>query len=175
MKALTIFNDYISLKQVIGYMCTTKLEQQAKLRGVNRPNNQGQTHGLQFTTQHTLSITFSATVTYLPGILHHLSSSIQDIFGLTLLCCAHLNRKGGAAVLRGKFLSSKSGILWICGAFKTTGGRIYNYDLDDHSKHIFPSRSLFIPDFPVVLNSLKSSFRSSELRVVLSTAQIMLH
>ena len=27
MKALTIFNDYISLKQVIGYMCTIKSEQ----------------------------------------------------------------------------------------------------------------------------------------------------
>ena len=27
MKALTIFNDYISLKQVIDYMCSTKSEQ----------------------------------------------------------------------------------------------------------------------------------------------------
>ena len=27
MKALTVFDDYISLKQVIGYMCTTKSEQ----------------------------------------------------------------------------------------------------------------------------------------------------
>jgi hypothetical protein len=38
MEALTIFNDYISLKQVIGYMWTIKLEQQAKLRGANKPS-----------------------------------------------------------------------------------------------------------------------------------------
>ena len=34
MKALTIFDDYISLKQVIGYMCTTKSEQWAKKSGI---------------------------------------------------------------------------------------------------------------------------------------------
>jgi hypothetical protein len=33
-------------------------------------------------------------------------------------------------------------------------GQIYNSELDDHSKHIFP----FIPVFPGVLNLLKSSF-----------------
>ena len=33
MKDLTIFDDYISLKQVISYMCTTKLEQYVKLEG----------------------------------------------------------------------------------------------------------------------------------------------
>ena len=38
MKALTIFNDYISLKQAIGYMCTTKSEQYAKLSGGKAPN-----------------------------------------------------------------------------------------------------------------------------------------
>jgi hypothetical protein len=38
MKALTIFDDYISQKQVIGYMWTTKSEQWAKLRGENRTN-----------------------------------------------------------------------------------------------------------------------------------------
>ena len=63
-------------------------------------------------------------------------------------------------VLRGYILSSKSGILWIYRAFKTTGnsektrlnhdvvidlqgialerGRIYNSKLDDRSKRIFP-------------------------------------
>ena len=46
MKALTIFDDYISLKPVIGYMCTTKSEQMAKVRGVNRPNSYGEAHGL---------------------------------------------------------------------------------------------------------------------------------
>jgi hypothetical protein len=30
MKALTIFDDDISLKQAIGYMCTTKSEEEAK-------------------------------------------------------------------------------------------------------------------------------------------------
>jgi hypothetical protein len=38
MKDLTIFNDYISLKQAIGYMCTAKSEQKAKLRGEKGPN-----------------------------------------------------------------------------------------------------------------------------------------
>ena len=134
----------------------------------------------QFTIQHSLSITFLATVYIsLPGILHNLCSSKQYIFGLTLLCCAHLNWK---VVLLGTFchqtLSSKPGILWIYSAFKTTGNsgkkgwswwcqwssgcrsrkrpefQIYNSEMDESSKPIFP----FFPEFPVVLNSLKSDF-----------------
>ena len=38
---------------------------------------------------------------------------------LVVLCS--LEQEGGAAVLRGQILSLKSGILWIYGAFKTTG------------------------------------------------------
>ena len=36
-----------------------------------------------------------------------------------MLCS--LEQEGGAAVLRGQTLTSKSVILWIFGAFKTTG------------------------------------------------------
>jgi hypothetical protein len=50
--------------------------------------------------------------------------------------------------------------------------RIYNSKLDESSKLIFPVVALF-PEFPVVLNSQKSTF--AELTVVLSVAQIMLH
>ena len=83
----------------------------------------------QLTTQHmiiTHMITVLATVyIYLPGILHHLCSCIQNIFGLTFVMCS-LELEGGAAVhlvitFWHETLSSKSGILWIYGAFKTTG------------------------------------------------------
>ena len=40
---------------------------------------------------------------YVPGILHNLCSSIQYIFGLTLLCSAHLNRKVDRWTFVGKF------------------------------------------------------------------------
>ena len=91
---------------------------------------------------------------------------------------------------RGQILSSKSGILWIYRAFKTTGNSWWHHWSSGRSsrkrpylqfrvgwpfKTCFPSRSLFIPEFPVVLNSLKSSFHSPELTVVSSTAQIMLY
>ena len=101
-----------------------------------------------------------------------------------------LEQEGGAAALRGQMLSSKSDILWIDDAFKTTGNSEKKYveswwrhwssgrssrkrpDLQFRVgwpfKTYFHSLSSFIPDFPVVLNSLKSGFRSSELTVVLT-------
>jgi hypothetical protein len=96
-------------------------------------------------------------------------------FGLALLCCAHLNRKVARVVLLvGKFwhqtLPSKSGILWICDAFKTTWNSegssgqssrkrpefpTWNSELDDCSKRIFPVGTHFFPEFPIVLILLK--------------------
>ena len=125
--------------------------------------------------------------TFCPTVLHHICSSIQDIFGLTLLCCAHLNRKVAWRSFVGKFchqnLSSKSVIPWIYSAFKTTGNsektRLNHDDVSDLQviplergqsswftipswvtvqKCISPVGAFFPPEFPVVLNSLKSDF-----------------
>ena len=109
-------------------------------------------------------------------------------FWTHLVLCS-LEQEGGVVVLRGQVLSSKSGILWIYGAFKTTGNSGKKNKIESwwhhwssvHSsrkrpdlqfrvgwsfKMYFRSQSSFIPNFPVVLNSL-SSFRSSEWTVVL--------
>ena len=92
---------------------------------------------------------------------------------LVVLCS--LEEEGATAILRGQILSSKSGILWTNGKSEkrlnrddvidlqvvaVERGQIYNSELYDRSKRIFP----------VVLNSLKSSFRSSESTVVLKAA-----
>ena len=98
-----------------------------------------------------------------------------------MLCS--LEQEGDVVVLRGQIMSSKSGILWIYGAFKTTGisKKRLNHDLQvialERGKSseftiqswikvqtYFSSRNIF------VLNSLKS-----DLTVVLSAAQIVLH
>ena len=70
------------------------------------------------------------------------------------------------------FVMKKSGILWIYGAFKTTGNSekkfpTWNSELDGCSKRIFLVREL-----PVVLNSMKSE--SSKFPVVFNAAEVML-
>jgi hypothetical protein len=45
--------------------------------------------------------------------------TIHLLTHFVVLCS--LEQKGGAVVLCGQILSSKSGILWIYAAFKTTG------------------------------------------------------
>ena len=95
------------------------------------------------------------------------AAAYNTFLWLILLCCAHLNRKVALrsflwANLGHQSLSSKSGILWIYGAVKTTGNSeknkaeswsqrssgwsfrkrpkflTLNFELDDCSKHIFP-------------------------------------
>jgi hypothetical protein len=94
-----------------------------------------------------------------------------------------------------KTLSSKSGILWIYGAFKTTGNsgkKIMNHDdVSDLQvvalerglssrfsiqveNRIFPVVASFTR-VPSCLELTKVRFCSSEMTVVLSTAHIMLH
>ena len=68
---------------------------------------------------------------------------------LVVLCS--LEQEGGAVVLRGQLLSSKFGNLWIYGAFKTSGCRIYNSEFGWPFKTYFPSRSSFILELTVVL------------------------
>jgi hypothetical protein len=138
-------------------------------------------------------MTFLATVyTYLPGKLNNLYSSIQYYFALTWLCCAH--RKVAQWSFVGKL--SKSGILWIYGAFKTTGNSEKtrsNHDvinlqliaLDREAgftipkwmtiQNVFSQSELVHSQLPSGLELTEVKFSQFRVKIVLSAAQIMLH
>ena len=114
-----------------------------------------------------------------------------NTFWLTLLCSALLNRKVARRSFEDKFVIEvwhSLDLLCFQNSWELRKNKVESWwrhwssglssrkrpDLQIRVgwlfKTYFPSRSLFTPDFPVVLNSLKSSSLSSELTVVLSTA-----
>jgi hypothetical protein len=81
---------------------------------------------------------------------------------LVVLCS--LEQEGGAAVLHGHILSSKSVILWIYGAFKTTGNlnfKKWNHDdvsdLQVVAVERGPSSQFTIPSWMKVQNVFSQS------------------
>ena len=116
--------------------------------------------------------------TYLPGILHNLCSSIQDISGLILLYCAHLKRSflwanfviklchqslalSGFMMLLRQLGTEKNKVgswrQWSSGQSSRKRPKFpsWNSELDDRSKLDFPVGGHFLLEFPVVLNSLR--------------------
>ena len=116
------------------------------------------------------------------------------MYWLTLLCCAHLNRKVTRRSFVGKCCHQSlafSGFMVLSKQLRTEKNKVESWRRRCSSgcssikrldlqlrvgwpfKTYFLSRTLFIPDFPVVLNSLKSSFCSSEIIFVMTVSQIM--